>query len=715
MTSEWDGTSWGGTPVDTVARPSGRPMQAKAATGWESAYNPYTVAVSKTNRSPLKAMREHQALYRDHEWIGSAEDTITDRVAGLPWHLEDAADTIDDEEANPALKVIQTLLEKPQAALPEDSRQIGYETWEDLTSITSRHAGVCGVSYWFLDQMDPNGIPVAILYVNPARLFPVTTSQGRLLWYVLDPQDEQGRGGTVLPRNSIVPFFLKPPDWGALPTGLVHRALRKARVTVMADGHAISTLATGGRIAGLISPKEGYIDDPDRWAQLERDIRNVTDSEDSARRAAIVRGPVEFHDTAANPTELQLLDLAKMERDDIFTLWDILPSIKVGGSAGLNSGETRKFEFQALMQGPVHNRVKMIRSTVQMKLLDRWNAVGLNPQLVIDEPTFDDKAAPYELAHKASGQPLTVNERRELMGMDPLPEYGPNGEPLGLAIVLPFNLSTFGQGPEDGAGEANPFPKAPVVIEAKVIPPPQIGAGSPSPVPTATPAKAGEVRGFLALRKTLDTKVIPSVHKTLGSVLAAQRDAVVAKVKARGAALAKKPASVWDEPGENARMQKALRPHLSGIAETVTGRAKSLFGEAKADPFSDAVEEELLTRTGLRIKGINDTTRDAVVNAIRDGYEANLTVDEVAQRISELPAFDDARAEMVARTESGYAYNYAAVSSYREYGVERVEVIDGDEDEACAQANGSTWTLDEANENPLGHPNCVRDFIPVAT
>lgn len=704
MTSEWAGTPWGGT--DPVARP----MKVKAATGWEPIYNPYNTVLSQS-RSPLRRMREEQALYRDHEWIGSAEDTVTDRVASLPWHVEDGNDdTVDDEEKNPQLKAIRTLLEKPQAALPEDERQAGYETWENLVSVTSRHAGLCGVSYWFLDQTDSNGIPAAILYVNPARLYPVNTAQGRLLGYVLDPKDEQGRGGTPLRRNQIVPFYLKPPDFGSLPTGLVHRAIRKARLTVAADNHAMSTLATGGRIAGLISPKEGYIDDPDRWNQLEKDIRNVTDAEDSARRAAIVRGPVEFHDTAANPTELQLLELAKMQSDDILTIWDIVPSMKRGGSSGLNSGETRKHEYQALMQGPVHNRVNMIRTTVQMKLLDRWNAAGLSPQLVIEEPSFDDKAAPYELAAKAKDQPLTVNERRDLVGLDPLPEYGPDGEPLGLAIVLPFNLSTFGQGAEEGAADTNPFPKSKPIV-ATPIPPPQLGPGVSLPPGPAATMKASPARGFVSLRSTIDSKIVPSVQRTLQSVLAAQKASVVAKVRARGAALAKKP-DVWDEPGENARLTKALRPHIAGIADLVTGRAKSLFA-AKADPFTDAVEDELLTRTGARITGINDTTRQAVIAAIRDGFAASLTVNEIADRIEALPAFDEARAELVARTESGYAYNYAALSSYREYGVERVEAIDGDEDEVCAARNGQTFTVDEAAEIE-DHPNGTLDWAPVA-
>jgi hypothetical protein len=59
-----------------------------------------------------------------------------------------------------------------------------------------------------------------------------------------------------------------------------------------------------------------------------------------------------------------------------------------------------------------------------------------------------------------------------------------------------------------------------------------------------------------------------------------------------------------------------------------------------------------------------------------------------------------------------FAYNDAALGSYREYGVDEVEAIDGDEDDECADRNGRTYPLEEA----LGitdHPNGTLDWVPV--
>lgn len=749
--SEWDGTPWGGDPVaqPTAMVPWGGPppgaatIVAKAVTGGDAIWNGVNRPIG-LNRNPLRAMREAQTYYWSHPWIGGAEDTITRRVSGLPMHIEDDDETtVDDEENNPTLKQVRNLLEKPQAAIDPTDRQVGIRSWKDLSAITSRHMGLCGISYWFKDQVDTNGIPLALLYVNPARLYPVTSDKGALMGYVLDPVDDYGRGGTPVRRDRIIAFYLAPPDWGALPRGLVERALLKARVNTMTDQHLAYLLSTGGRIPGMIAPKDGYIADEARYEQLVRDIRIASEATDAATRTTILRGPIEFFETGADPTNLALGDVARLTRDDINSIWGIPQSqAGIASPTGMNSGETRGFENQVLMTGPVHDRVEIIRSTVQFELLDLWNAVGQNPQLVIEEPDFDDDSVPYELASKASSQPLTVNERRAILKMDPLPEYGPDGEPLGLAIVLPINLSPFGQGPEDGASDNDPFPNAP---GPKPTPPQLIpftgqggnGTGGPNgqggngAAPGGTvplggdgtgrqpvPPEFGKADGdFLGLRASVDRKMIPPLRRSVGDVLRQQRDSIVSKFRARAEAILKKPAiaaTLWDATTEDVRLRKALTPHLAQIATTVAKRASSLLQQpAKAD---DAFEEEVLAQfareTGRRVTGINETTRDAIIEAIRAGIEEGETADEIASRLESLPAFDEARAELVARTEAGRTYNAAAIESYSQFGIDRVEAIDGDQDPECAARSGQTFTLEEAAAIE-DHPNGTLDWVPL--
>ena len=59
-----------------------------------------------------------------------------------------------------------------------------------------------------------------------------------------------------------------------------------------------------------------------------------------------------------------------------------------------------------------------------------------------------------------------------------------------------------------------------------------------------------------------------------------------------------------------------------------------------------------------------------------------------------------------------FAYNEAALSSYREFGVGQVIALDGDQDAECAARNGQTFSVDDAF-SIADHPNGTLDWAPV--
>jgi hypothetical protein len=69
--------------------------------------------------------------------------------------------------------------------------------------------------------------------------------------------------------------------------------------------------------------------------------------------------------------------------------------------------------------------------------------------------------------------------------------------------------------------------------------------------------------------------------------------------------------------------------------------------------------------------------------------------------------------ERIARTEAAVTFNRSSAALMRDAAVTEVDILDGDEDEDCADANGSRWPLDEYEANPIGHPNCTRIGMPV--
>jgi len=99
--------------------------------------------------------------------------------------------------------------------------------------------------------------------------------------------------------------------------------------------------------------------------------------------------------------------------------------------------------------------------------------------------------------------------------------------------------------------------------------------------------------------------------------------------------------------------------------------------------------------------------------ALIEGQMAGEGIEQLARRLRDLPAFNQARGRVVARTELALSSNQAALSSYRASGVVvGVRVLDGDYDSACAAMNGRVFTLGQAPA-ALQHPNCVRAFAPL--
>jgi SPP1 gp7 family putative phage head morphogenesis protein len=78
--------------------------------------------------------------------------------------------------------------------------------------------------------------------------------------------------------------------------------------------------------------------------------------------------------------------------------------------------------------------------------------------------------------------------------------------------------------------------------------------------------------------------------------------------------------------------------------------------------------------------------------------------------------FDQRRshASTVARTEVSRIKNTAQLNRWSRYGVKTVRVVDDEGPnscQACYEANGQVWPLQEALNRLKEHPNCVRTFV----
>lgn len=157
------------------------------------------------------------------------------------------------------------------------------------------------------------------------------------------------------------------------------------------------------------------------------------------------------------------------------------------------------------------------------------------------------------------------------------------------------------------------------------------------------------------------------------------------------------------------------------------GRAavRELHKEASLDPVVEfgmgfdvedtKAEKYARERSGELITRIDETTRMDIRRRVGQwAGDKDATPEQLRRSINEAHTMSPERADMIARTEISYARNRGNLDGYGSYGVTHVLVYDGDSfDAGCSMASGATWTLQEAWDNPIEHPNCGRSFSAV--
>ncbi|MDP9134540.1 MAG: phage portal protein, partial [Actinomycetota bacterium] len=665
----------------------------------------YHEPLSRQHRDVGKYARYCQSVSRKNPWVNTAEAIISGKASTVPWHLEDAEGGTVNADASEQARTVLSLFERPNAQM----------TRSRLWSITLRHMGVNGNAFWYLDQLDGLAkTPAAIYYINPARMRPATDARGNLTGWVLDAAEEyefeNGRQtGIPLALEEVVHFTIEPPDWGYLGHGLVEAAENLLSLNNAAERYLTQVLATGGRRGHFIGPKDGRMDD-DVFQSLVAGLRNVAESPDAAKRNIVTKGPLEATPQAVTPNEVGAMGVLTEMREDIVSgVWRVpLSQLGIPLPAGLNSGDARKYDEASLWQNAIEPRLNPFAETVQFQLLDRWAMLGLSLNLVLDTPRFDDMQPAWDLLEKSTKAPITWNEQRTLVGLDPLPDYDPTGRPLGVRIDLPRSFVEVGAAPDvhgNFGTVADPITPEPVEREEDM----------------ADEQKA-TVRGPLAgVRDALEGTATPRIQAEVAKYLEAQREEIVSRVRGRIAHLLRKPGDIaWNAAYWDDRLRAALAPQLEPVVAKVANEAASVLGKPqKADPFLDRVLAFVLGRVGDRISGMNETTRagvlegvrSAIAEAVEQGLSPAAAADLLGERVRGLSVWNDARAELIARTELMNSYNDAALRSYREYEVKRVTALDGDVDAACASRNGRTYDIDEAF-GISDHPNGTLDWAP---
>jgi SPP1 gp7 family putative phage head morphogenesis protein len=192
------------------------------------------------------------------------------------------------------------------------------------------------------------------------------------------------------------------------------------------------------------------------------------------------------------------------------------------------------------------------------------------------------------------------------------------------------------------------------------------------------------------------------------------------------------------------KLMDELRPHLGDLSqdgarvalEQVAADADdfdSLLDQANKDAiqWADKRAGELVgmkknaagdwVENQNRKWAINDTTRDMVRKLVTEAEAEGWTGAELAEALEESAAFDEARAEMVSRTESAFADTQGNVIGWQASGVVAGKQwsVNPNEDpcEECLAMDGVIVPIDEEFDegDPPLHPRCECVLLPVVS
>lgn len=645
-------------------------------------------------------------------WVFACASLVASELASYPWHLEDLENAV-IENADPTLTGLIT----------EPNERMTYFDWIENTGLDLEMAGN---SYWYLDQLNGLDQPARMVRLRPDKVRIVQADDGTITGYTYTV------GGVQVPyrADEVLHFRYPNPLSDAYGMGTVEALIRTVSATLEQSDHVTGFFANGARLSGVLIVN-GTLTDTE-FERLQRQFQESYGGSGNAYKTLIAEQGMDFRPISADPGTAGVVEFLRMSKDEILSGFGV-PAPLLGGL--LENANYKMEEAQHIFSRTMRPKVRRVTERVSLDLVRRWDE---NWKFVVEQGQNDPASVRAARAKLMVGAGASWNEAREEMGLPP------SDDPRADQIVDPRGFPIGIEAPRKTA-RLNGAKRVPNVagLEAAALPP---GDGwRPVQVPEY-PSWAERIS--VVKQEDVDSDLLNDLLRhhaavirdgtdvfrgAMTSLFIGQRTRVMAALqqfrmpgdRANSGKLDRKQLDVnalWDDREENEELRAAYLPALDEVAEEAIGIPARIVGSELRWDIEHELVKDVRERLAAKVTRINDTTRGQIAEEVELGLSRGYSIPQIANGFPAegyrgiMGVFDEAtalRAETIARSETAMAYNGAAGAAYKDAGIEKVLVIDGTGDDACANANGSTWTLEEADNDPIAHPNCVRTFAPI--
>lgn len=505
--------------------------------------------------------------------------------------------------------------------------------------------------------------------------------------------------------------------------------------------------------------------------RIKAEFRNQFGGVDKAHKFAILTGGLKLNTNLTQTIkDMQFLEQRKFSRDEIFTIFQV-PKTIVTITEDVNLANAKEGRAVFLENVIKPKMTKLVAFLNEFYLPD-W---GDDLYFGYRDPTPNDTETSIKIS-KEGADVLTVNERRGLLGYEPIRE--------GDVIRVPFSVISETVGSKEKVYKeqrvtlTNPekiskdiivhHRRTPMeILKSKIKE--QLEQGgirdqlkefvyllmSKKSEQAEEKKKAEDEEGYRFIGRDkaesfwsqMIAKSEPqelSFKSLLRKYWKRQKDDVLEKVggiKAVGM-IKNVDRYLFDVNQENKILVELVYPLIDRIVAQAGEDALKLLGINEKFSLTDEVID-IIEKYNFKLAGsVNETTYGDLKKALQDGISNDESVPEIRKRVEDVfKQASRSRAETIARTETIRVNNIGHVAGYKQSGVVqfkewlvaldertcefclqmekeyRVKSLDEDflkEGDELKGVNGGTLTIDYSNigEPPL-HPNCRCTVLPV--
>lgn len=677
-------------------------MALKDLFGWmkKQVKAPFMALFSQTIHELLGSNKSRQYLEEYRGWVFASVQARAEEVGNIQLKLFKGDEVQDRSEVTDLLNRVN----------PNTTK-------EDLFAGTQSFLDLEGNAFWFLARDNEGKGDIAEIWLlRPDKVSIITSKENPLLvaGYLYMQQD-----GKKIPfdPNEILHFRnFNPLGDHPFPhrgKGIVEAASWAIDTDNETRQWNFSFFKNSARPDGfLIREGTGSMSD-EEYKRLKEQFNQEHQGSVNAHRVAILSGGLKWQDITRTQQDMDFIEQRRFGRDEILSMFRVPKSV-IGIVEDVNraNAEASNFIFASRTIKPL---MEHIVGTLNEFLIPEF---GDDLVLDFESPVPQDRQLKINEYTAGIDKWLSRNEIRKAEGLPP----SDNGNTIfgSIANVPIDNVPEEKALPKPSSKNSKRQKKAKEKKEEKKFVTKMPKGDQPSRlIPKAAIENYKEM--WMKAFEVEEGPLSDQLRKLFDDLLEEVLDNIREELKGLEAKeyVFKAPSDfLFNKTNAISATISIMTPNIRRYIEQAAEQANLLTGTTTFDVDSELAQAFIAERADFFAKTFNDTTTDRLLSEIRDGLDADETVEELSARVSTFfDTQEQARFTTIARTEVAAASNFGAQESYRQAGVTQMQwLVVSPDDVDCIANEGAVVDIGDAfpsgDTAPPVHPNCVCTLLP---